>query len=346
MATKTISAEQLYTKVKDIKLGSNNCLYTFEKCQKMAPLINEINDLKNQSNSLILAHSYVSPEIIFGVSDFSGDSFELSKKAKETKADNIIFAAVKFMAETAKLLNPQKKVYIPSKHNGCSLADSITVTDILNLKKKYPDHTFVCYINTSADIKAHCDICVTSSNAFNIISAITNPNIYFLPDKLMAQNLILQCRQNNINKNITYWDGTCYVHEQYDPELSNYIKQNNPSAKLVAHPECKSDVAQNADFLGSTSQMINYVKKSTSKEFFLLTECGLSTKLQLELPHKKFIGSCSLCQYMKANTLENILFTLKHPEKAQEIKLNQQVQQNALNCIEKMFYYTKAPERA
>ncbi|MEK9657492.1 MAG: quinolinate synthase NadA [bacterium] len=340
MKTKELSAEQLFEKLKHITLGSKTCLYTLEKCAKLSPLINKINQLKSEKNALILAHSYLSPEIIYGVADFSGDSFELSKKAKETDADIIIFAAVKFMAETAKLLNPNKHVFIPSQHNGCSLADSINAEQVKHLKNQFPDHTFVCYINTTAEVKAYCDVCVTSSNALPIIKAIPNKNIYFLPDKLMAQNIILQCENQNIDKNIRYWDGTCYVHQEYDPELSKYIKLKYPESKLVAHPECEPNVAQQADFVGSTSQMINYVKQSNANQYFLLTECGLSSRLQLEVPNKEFIGSCTLCQYMKANTLENILATLESPTSAQRILLPKAIQKKALSCINAMFKYS------
>lgn len=332
-----ITLNSLYNKLKNIKLSGSTCLYSYEKCQHLYPLIAEINHLKKKKNALILAHSYVAPEIIHGVSDFSGDSYELSQKAKESNADIIIFAAVKFMAETAKILNPSKEVYIPSKHNGCSLADSITEEDIQNLKKQYPEHTFVCYINTTAAIKAHCDVCVTSSNAVKIIKNITNNKIYFLPDKLMAKNIIQKLKDDNINKTIDYWHGSCYVHEDYDPEMTQYIKQEYPHAKIAAHPECKPEVAQQAHFLGSTSQMINFVKESKENTFFLLTECGLNTRLQLELPQKKFIGSCTLCQYMKANSLDSILNCLKQPSNEQLIKIDDITQKQAKACIEAMF---------
>lgn len=332
-----ITLNSLYNKLKNIKLSGSTCLYSYEKCQHLYPLITEINHFKKKKNALILAHSYVAPEIIHGVSDFSGDSYELSQKAKESHADIIIFVAVKFMAETAKILNPNKKVIIPSKHNGCSLADSISESDILMLKEKYPDHTFVCYINTTATIKAHCDVCVTSSNAVKIIKNITNDKIYFLPDKLMAKNIIQQLTDEKIHKKIKYWRGSCYVHEDYDPEMTQYIKQQYPHAKIAAHPECKPEVAKEADFLGSTSQMINFVKKSPEDTFFLLTECGLNTRLQLELPQKKFIGSCTLCQYMKANSLESILDSLKHPTNEQLINIDRITAKKAQKCIDAMF---------
>ena len=338
---KQITAETLYEKLKHVKVAANTCLFTEEKCTKMAPLINEINALKEEKNAVILTHSYVSPEIIYGVSDYVGDSYELSKNAKETSADIIVFSAVKFMAETAKLLNPTKEVRVPNKLNGCSLADSITGDDVKQLRQKYPDHTFVCYINTTADVKANCDVCVTSSNVYHIVETIPNDKIFFLPDKLMAQNVIMEMKKRGVNKEILYSEGTCYVHEQYDPEMIQYLRLENPNVKVLSHPECNSAVLNDSDYVGSTSQMINYVKNTDAESFFMLTECGLTSRLQLEVPEKKFIGSCTMCKYMKSNTLEDILRVLKQPDTDDIIQIDHDMSERALSCIDAMFDYTK-----
>lgn len=336
-----ITATELFEKLKNVKIGGTTCLFTQEKCEKLTPLINEINSLKKEKNAVILAHSYVSPEIIFGVADFVGDSYELSKKAVEAKADTIVFSAVKFMADTAKLLNPSKTVLIPGKNNGCSLADSITGKQVKELRKKYADYTFVCYINTTADVKAECDVCVTSSNVYDIVEKIDNKNIYFLPDKLMAKNVINEMNLRNVDKNIEYWDGTCYVHEEYDSDMITYLRNEYKSVKVLSHPECSPQVLQASDYVGSTSQMINYVKESKEDTFLMLTECGLTSRLEVEVPNKKFVGTCTMCRYMKSNSLEDILRVLKSPDKEDIIEIDTITRKNALSCINKMFEFTK-----
>ena len=334
-----ITVDQLHQKLKHIKVGSHTCLYTKEKCEKILPIINEINTLKQQKNALILAHSYVSPDIVYGVADFVGDSYELSRKAKESSSDTIIFSAVKFMAETAKMLCPDKTVIIPSLVNGCSLADSITGDDVKTLKKAHLDYTFVCYINTTADVKAECDVCVTSSNVYDIIEAIPNKNIYFLPDKLMAKNAIEEMKKRGVQKHIKYTEGTCYVHEEYDPDMIRYIKKQHQEVQVVSHPECSPDVLALSDYIGSTSQMMNYVKTSEKTSFFLLTECGLVSRLQTETPNKRFIGTCTMCKYMKSNTLEDIKRALTDPLNETIITIDQTTIKKALACVDTMFAY-------
>ncbi len=331
--------ESLFEALSHVKLGGSTCLYTPEKCAILAPKINTINRLKSEKNALILAHSYVEPDIIHGVADFTGDSYELSKYAQNATEDVIVFVAVKFMAETAKLLNPTKKVFIPGKNNGCSLADSITGEQVRALRLQYPDYTFVCYINTSAEVKAECDVCVTSSNVSRIIEAIPNPNIYFLPDKLMAKNVQNELRAKGISKTIRWWDGVCYVHEQYDPDMVRYIRSQYPDVSVLSHPECNEAVIEQSDFVGSTSQMIQHVKTSTAPRFFMLTECGLTSRLQTENPDKKFVGTCTMCQYMKSNTLDDIYRILTAPDPEDEICISEDIQTRAVKCIDAMFQY-------
>ena len=341
MTTKTIwNKHNLYDCLKDVKLGSSICLYTPEICEDLAPKINKINELKTKKNAIILAHSYVTPDILCTVADFVGDSYGLSKKAKETAAETIVFAAVKFMAETAKLLNPSKKVLIPTTFNGCSLADSITVDDMKKLRNQYPDYTFICYINTTTAIKAYCDMCVTSSNVYDIAEKIPNDKIYFLPDKLMAKNLINELAKRKVNKTIKYWDGSCYVHEEYEPDMIEYLRLKHKKIAVVAHPECKPDIIEKSDMVGSTSQMIEYVKKTDYPAYFLLTECGLTSRLQTDVPNKNLVGTCTMCKYMKANSLDKILKTLEESDTQSEIIIPEETQQKALACVENMFKYS------
>jgi len=333
------TAANLFKTLEHVKLGGNTCLFTPEKCEQLTPTINRINQLKADKNALILAHSYVTPDIIHGVADFTGDSYELSKRAKESDADIIVFVAVKFMAETAKLLNPSKQVLVPSELNGCSLADSITGADVKKLRKQYPNYTFVCYINTTADVKAECDVCVTSSNVNHIIEHIENENIYFLPDKLMAKNVANYCAEKGIKKNIKWSEGTCYVHEEYDPEMIAYIRTQHKDVSVISHPECHEDVIAASDFVGSTSQLIKHVQTTDAPAYFMLTECGLTSRLQSEDPSKTFVGSCTMCKYMKSNQLADIERVLTQPNPQDIIDVPADIQTKALVCIDNMFHY-------
>lgn len=335
-----MTAQDLFLRLKAIQPGSVLCNYSLEACENMIPLINEINELKKQQNAVIFAHSYVSPEIIMSVADFDGDSFKLSQDATKIDADRIVFAAVRFMGETAKILNPTKEVLIPGPLTGCSLADSISVDQILELRQRHPDHTFVCYINTTAEIKAHCDVCVTSSNVVSIISHIENDKIVFVPDLLMGQNVQAELIKKGIHKEMILFDGCCYVHEQYDPEMIRFFREQNPGLQVISHPECHPGVALLSDFVGSTSQMMEHMRRAPKKSTFLvLTECGLNARMHAELPDHFFIGSCSMCKYMKSNSLANILETLRHPEKATAIEIEENTRLKAKKCIDAMFHY-------
>ena len=335
-----MTAQELFDRLKSVQPGTVLCNYTMEYCKKLIPVINEINELKKERNAVILAHSYVAPEIILGVADYDGDSFKLSQDATKVQADTIVFAAVRFMGETAKILNPNKDVLIPGPLSGCSLAESITGNDVRELRKKYPNHTFACYINTTADVKAECDVCVTSSNVYKIISSLPNDKIVFVPDQLMGKNLQEALQQKGIHKEIVLYSGCCYVHEKYDPELIRFFREQNPGLRVVSHPECHPGVALLSDFVGSTGQMVKYIKDQPEKTpFLLLTECGLNARMQFEFPQKSFIGSCSMCKYMKSNSLVNILETLRHPEKAAKVELDIDVMNRARHCIDEMFRY-------
>ena len=334
-----VTAEKLYEKLKAIHVGNPICQFTKENCELLLPTIERIEKLKHEKNAIILAHNYVAPQIFYGVADYTGDSYGLSKKAKESDADVIVFAAVRFMAETAKILNPKKLVLDPNPNGGCSLADGITNTDVINLRQQFPDHTFVCYINTTASVKAECDVCVTSSNVYKIIEKIPNDKIYFLPDKLMGENVIQNLKKKGVKKNIELWEGTCYVHEEYQPENIDQVRKNFNGIEVLVHPECSSAVVNKADYIGSTSQMLNHVRESDRDSFFLLTECGLTGVLQSEFPQKTFAGGCTMCKYMKSNSLEDILNVLENPSPQNIIKINLDTQKRALQCVNRMFEY-------
>ena len=336
-----ITAEALYEKLKDIHVGNPVCRFTKENCELLLPVIRRIEELKKEKNAIILAHNYVAPQILYGVADHTGDSYGLSKVAKESTADVIVFASVRFMVETAKILNPEKTVLDPNPNGGCSLADGITDADVRRLRKEYPDHTFVCYINTTAAVKAECDVCVTSSNVYSIIEQIENDKIYFLPDHLMGENVIRHLEKKGVKKQIALYEGTCYVHEEYEPGSIDQVRNNFPQVDILVHPECKPGVVDKADFVGSTSDMLNHVRGSDGDTFFLLTECGLTGILQSEFPEKKFVGSCTTCRYMKSNSLEDILHVLENPGPEHIIELSPEIQKKALRCLERMFEYAE-----
>jgi quinolinate synthase len=335
-----ITPLELFEKLRHIQTDNPLCTYTKERCEHLAPIIHAIQKLKSEKNAIILAHSYVHPDIIYGVADYSGDSYGLSKEAKKTDASIIVFPAVRFMAETAKILNPDKTVIDPNPNSGCSLADAIDAQTVYRLREQYPHHTFVCYINTTAEVKAACDVCVTSTNVFRIVELIPNDKIYFLPDKLMGENVARHLSAKGVDKEILYYHGTCYVHEQFELDQLILLKHRHPGLKVLAHPECRPEVVEEADFVSSTGGMIEYVKKHKDPTpLLLLTECGIASRLQVEQPHLQLVGSCTICKYMKSNHLESIYQALHAPSPSQIISINPQVQRNALRCIEAMFQF-------
>ncbi len=315
--------ERLFSKLEKVGWSKSDC-------ELIAPLTLEINQLKKKKNAIILAHSYQTPDIMYGVADFLGDSYALSLKAKETKADTIVFSSVHFMAETAKILNPRKTVLVPAVA-GCSLAESITADDVRGLKKAHPKAAVICYINTTAEVKAECDVVCTSSNALKIIERVRQKEIIFLPDEFMAKNL-----QPLTKKKLIGWKGRCIVHEEFSPETIKEIRKGHPKAKILAHSECSPTVIKEVDMMGSTKQMMDYVDTSKAEEFMLVTECGLSDRVRTEKPDKKIIGSCALCPYMKKIMLKDILECLKNPRPEQIIDLPSEVIQKAKKSLNRM----------
>ena len=279
-----------------------------------APYVRAINALKKQRNAVILGHNYMTPEIFHGVSDFVGDSLQLAMKASEVEEDVIVQAGVHFMAETSKILSPQKIVLMPDMQAGCSLAESITAEGIDEMRAKYPGAPVVSYVNTTAEVKAGSDICCTSSNAVQIVNAMDSDTVIMTPDQYLAQNVA-----NESHKNVVYWPGSCIVHEQYTPQDLREFREWNPGTRLIAHPECPPDVVAEADFSGSTSGIIKYVHDEKPERAMLITECSMASNIADELPEVDFVGPCNMCPYMKKITLEKILFVLHTMEGQVEV---------------------------
>ena len=294
-----------------------------------APLIEKINKLKKEKNAIILAHNYQTPEIYHGISDFSADSLALAVEAAKTKADIIVMCGVHFMAETAKLMSPEKKVLIPDMDAGCSLSSSITGEDVRNLKKKYPGVPVVSYVNTSAEVKAETDVCCTSANALKIVQSLGVKKVIFLPDDFLAKYV---ASQTDIE--IISWKGTCEVHEQFNDVEINEIRKNNPGIKIIAHPECPPDVIRASDFAGSTSGMIKYVKDNQPEKVMMVTECSMSDNVQIDNPNVKFIRPCNLCPHMKKITLPKILDCLEN--ETNELIIDSNTIEKARRSVERM----------
>ena len=294
-----------------------------------APLIHKINKLKIEKNAVILAHNYQTPEIYHGVADIAADSLALAIEASKTKADIIVLCGVHFMAETAKLMSPNKKVLLPDLKAGCSLASSITGKDVRLLKQKYPGIPVVTYVNTSADVKAESDICCTSANAIKAVESLGSESVIFLPDQYMAKYVATKTKVKIIS-----WKGTCIVHEKFTAKEINDIKKQNPEIFVLSHPECPPDVISASDFTGSTTGMSNYVKQNQPKKVMLVTECSMSDNVQVENPNVEFIKPCNLCPYMKTITLPKILECLKN--ESNEILISDNVLTKARRAVERM----------
>lgn len=332
-----LEAERLLRSLMHVDCDPHGKTWNLATCRAIAPLTLEINRLKTERDAVILAHSYLEPEIIYGVADFRGDSYFLSMKAREVRAKVILFAGVVFMAETAKILSPEATVIVPDRGSGCSLADSLTGDQLRRLKSLYPDATVVCYINSTADVKAESDVCVTSGNVYHIVEHLSARRILFVPDRLMGDNLRAEMKRRGADKEIITSDGTCMVHDQFSPADIAAARERYPGLKVVAHPECPTEVAAAADFVGSTGAMMKYVKNSGAPYYLMLTECGLVGRLQVESPEKAFIGGCRLCPYMKLNSLEKVRDALKAPRPGQIITLDEGVRRRAARCIDRMF---------
>ena len=302
----------------------------------MKKLIERIKELKQLKNAIILAHSYQNIEID-EVADFVGDSLYLSQKAKETNADIIVFAGVYFMAQTAKIISPDKRVLLPNLNAGCLMADMINLNQLLEFKKNYPSIPTVCYINSTAEVKSECDICCTSSNAVEIVKSLNSPKVLFVPDANLGKHVESQLKNVEV---ITY-DGCCPVHNNVTVENIQTARQKYPNAKILIHPECKPVVSKLGDYIGSTSGIIDYVKNSSEQQFIIVTEKGVADRLKRDYPEKEFIliSEEMLCESMKLTTLEEILHCLEH--ETNEINLDENIQVRSRGCIEKMLKVSK-----
>lgn len=316
-----------------------------------AELVVEITALKKEKNAIILGHNYMEPALYHTVCDFKGDSLELARRSATTDADLIVFCGVEFMAETAKILNPSKKVLIPSQRAGCSLASSITAQDVRALKAAYPGTPVVTYINSYAEVKAETDICCTSGNAVRVVASLQSDKVIFIPDEFLAQNvanetgkkLIIPLKESPasipahpmIEPVMIGWHGRCEVHEKFTVEDIKNIRKQFPNVTILAHPECSLDVCQASDFSGSTSAMISYVKNQAAKEYLLLTECSMADNIIAENPEKNVLRLCSIrCPHMSQITLEMTLSALQ--EEKYEVFIDEQVRIKAKKALDRM----------
>jgi quinolinate synthase len=296
-----------------------------------APYVHAINKLKKDRNAVILAHNYQTPEIYNCVADFTGDSLQLAREASKVDANIIVQCGVHFMAETAKILNPEKTVLIPDLKAGCSLAASITAGDVRLLRERFPGVPVVTYINTSAEVKAESDITCTSSNAVQVVESLGADQVIFIPDQYLAKYVASQSKVK-----IIAWKGSCEVHEHFTGDELALIRSNDTEVRIVAHPECPPDVIEASDFTGSTAHMIDWVRKNKPKRVVLVTECSMADNVQAELPDVEFVRPCNLCPHMKRITLPKILDSLLNMK--EEVLVDPCIAERARRAVERMIY--------
>jgi quinolinate synthase len=305
-----------------------------------APFVAAINRLKRERNAVILAHNYQVPEIFYTVADIVGDSLALAMNAARTDADVIVLCGVHFMAETAKLVNPGKTVLVPDLEAGCSLAESITGADVRLLREKYPGVPVVTYVNTSAEVKAESDVCVTSGNALQIVEALGKPRVIFLPDEYLAKYVASQT-----GVEIIAWKGHCEVHERFTGEDIARFREGDPSLIVLAHPECPPDVLAQADYVGSTQGMTEYVgaesARSARPRILLMTECSMADNVSGRYPNVEFVRPCNLCPHMKRNTLPKVLHSLQAME--YEVTIPAGIAERARRSVDRMLEFSRQP---
>jgi len=291
--------------------------------------VDAILELKKKRNAVILAHNYQTPEIFHGVADVVGDSLLLAREATKVDADIIVLAGVHFMAETAKLLNPEKTVLIPDLAAGCSLADSITAQDVRLMRQRYPGVPVIAYVNTSTAVKAESDICCTSGNALKVVESLGAGRVIMLPDEYLAQNI---AKQTDVK--IIAWKGHCEVHELFTPSDVRQLRENHPGVTILAHPECPPEVVAEADFSGSTAAMSDFVSKRRPPRVVLLTECSMSDNVAVLHPDVEFIRPCNLCPHMKRITLKNIRHALDTGQ--HQVTIDPGIAEAARRSVERM----------
>jgi len=294
-----------------------------------APYIAEINKLKKEMNAVLLVHNYQTPEIFHGVADFVGDSLALARRATEVDADIIVQCGVHFMAETTKWLNPDKTVLIPGPEAGCSLAASITGADVRRMREQHPGVPVVSYVNTTAEVKAETDVCCTSSNAIAVVESLGVDKVIFTPDGYLAQYVA-----SKTDVEVVYWEGACEVHERFTGDELRDYRKSYPGIRVIAHPECPPDVLEEADFVGSTSGMIDYVSQEQPEQVVMITECSMSDNVAVEYPNIDFVRPCNLCPHMKRITLPAILDALR--KRQFRVEIDPDVAARARRSVERM----------
>jgi quinolinate synthase len=342
-----MQAEQIY---RDLQARLGDVLPDAELFLK-AEVAAEVLRLKAERNAVILGHNYMEPALFHTVPDFRGDSLELSRRAAETDKSVIVFCGVRFMAETAKILNPTKTVLLPTEKGGCSLAESITAADVRALRAAYPGVPIVTYINTYADVKAECDICCTSSNAVAVVESLNTDTVIFLPDEFLARNVARETglhvivpsvlpkpgarAATDVEQVMIAWKGRCEVHELFTPEDVDDVRRQFPDVMILAHPECSPEVVEKADFSGSTTAMIKAVEKSSAKRFLLLTECSMGDNIVAANPGKEMLRLCShRCPHMHEITLEHTRDSLRYMRWV--IEVPEDIRVRALRAVERM----------
>ena len=343
LMTKSYSEDQIEAEALRLREAIRQVgLWDLETCRTIAPLTLEINELKSQNDVFLIAHSYQTPDIVYGVADSVSDSYTLSKAARDAPQQTILFSSVRFMAETAKIVSPHKTVLHPSPEAGCTLADSITAEDVRELKSKYPGVPVACYMNTSAEVKAEVDVCVTSSNYLRICERLPGDRLIFVPDRLMGKHLTeyLAGRKEVIN-----YDGECYVHATFTGEKIRSWRERTAAQgidlKVLSHPECDADVIAESDVVGSSEALMDEairLGEEGSPDIMLITECGTADRIRAETETElNLIGTCVMCRYMKMTQLEDILQALRDPRPEQIIELNADVIERASRSLDEMF---------
>lgn len=343
LMTKSYSEDQIEAEALRLREAIRQAgLWDLETCRTIAPLTLEINELKAQNDVFLIAHSYQTPDIVYGVADSVSDSYTLSKAARDAPQQTILFSSVRFMAETAKIVSPHKTVLHPSPEAGCTLADSITAEDVRELKSKYPGVPVACYINTSAEVKAEVDVCVTSSNYLRICERLPGDRLIFVPDRLMGKHLTeyLAGRKEVIN-----YDGECYVHATFTGEKIRSWRERTAAQgidlKVLSHPECDADVIAESDVVGSSEALVDEairLGEEGSPDIMLITECGTADRIRAETENElNLIGTCVMCRYMKMTQLEDILQALRDPRPEQIIELDADVIERASRSLDEMF---------
>jgi quinolinate synthase len=339
-----MSVEETY---QQMKAKLSGIVPDFELRYK-AELAEEINRLKVERNAVILGHNYMEPALYNSIPDYKGDSLELSRKAAQTDKDIIVFCGVRFMAETAKILNPGKTVLLPAQKAGCSLAASITAEDVRKLKAQFPGVPVVTYVNTYADVKAESDVCCTSSNAAAVVESLGTSTVIFLPDEYLAKNVARETGKHIIFPTLTPgqgateldyqligWHGRCEVHEKFTVEDIAAVRQQFPDVVILTHPECSPEVVAASDFSGSTKAMIQYVERTSSPRYLLLTECAMGDNVAAANPDKDMLRLCSVrCPHMNQITLEDTLASLKYTQYV--IEVPEDIRVRAAKAVERM----------